>query len=57
MQTDLGAAQIGQHDTSPVFSGHPTINADGDVAFVAGLHPEGDSQSEWGSGVFVAYAS
>ena len=54
--TDLGAAQLGQHDTSPVFSGKPAINARGDVAYVAGVHPQGNNQEEWGSGVFVAYA-
>lgn len=54
--TDLGSAQIGQHDDSPVFSGKPAINSNGDIAFVAGVHPEGDNQTEWGSGVFVAYA-
>ena len=57
--TDQGPGQIGQHidDPSswPIFSGAPTINNAGDVALVAGLHPEGDSQTEWGSGVFVAY--
>lgn len=56
VDTDLGAGQIGQHDTSPVFSGAPAVNNHGDIAFVAGLHPEGDNQQEWGSGVFVAYA-
>lgn len=54
--TDLGAGQIGQHDSSPIFSGAPAVNNHGDIAFVAGLHPEGDNQVEWGSGVFVAYA-
>jgi hypothetical protein len=54
--TDQGAGQLGQHDASPVFSGAPTVNEGGDVAFVAGLHPQGDNQVEWGSGVFVAYA-
>lgn len=54
--TDLGSAQIGQHDDSPVFSGKPAINNLGDVAFIAGVHPQGDNQTEWGSGVFVAYA-
>jgi hypothetical protein len=24
---------------------------------VAGIHPQGNNQVEWGSGVFVAYAS
>lgn len=56
VQTDLGVGQLGQHDTSPVFGGSPAINATGDVAFTAGLHPEGDRMVEWGSGVFVAYA-
>ena len=57
VMTDLGAAQLGQHDSSPVFSGRPAINAHGDIAFVAGVYPEGDNQVEWGSGVFVAYAT
>lgn len=60
VETDLGTAQIGQHiddpDSWPIFAGKPAINAAGDVAFVAGLHPEGDNQTEWGSGVFVGYA-
>ena len=56
VDTDLGIGQLGQHDSSPVFAGHPSINAHGDIAFVAGLHPQGDNQIEWGSGVFVAYA-
>ncbi|HEX7769967.1 MAG TPA: choice-of-anchor tandem repeat NxxGxxAF-containing protein [Dokdonella sp.] len=59
--TDQGPGQLGQHvdDPSswPVFSGSPTINNAGDIAFVAGLHPEGNNQIEWGSGVFVAYAT
>jgi hypothetical protein len=55
--TDRGPAQIGQDNaTDPAFSGKPAINARGDVAFVAGLYPEGDNQTEWGSGVFVRYA-
>jgi len=55
--TDLGGAQIGQHDSSPVFSGKPALNANGDVAFVAGVHPAGNPGEEWGTGVFVAYAT
>jgi hypothetical protein len=58
--TDLGPGRIGQHiddPTSwPIFSGAPTVNDDGDIAFIAALHPDGDTQTEWGSGVFVAYA-
>lgn len=55
VEVDLGSAQLGQHDSSPVFGGAPSINDRGDVAFTAGLHPEGDNLVEWGSGVFVAY--
>jgi hypothetical protein len=55
--TDLGTAQLGQdNDSDPVFSGQPAVNARGDVAYVAGVYPEGDRGTEWGSGVFVAYA-
>jgi hypothetical protein len=57
VDTDLGVAQLGQHDSSPVFAGRPAINTHGDIAFVAGVHPQGDSTTEWGSGVFVAYAT
>ena len=34
--TDLGVAQVGQHDASPVFGGAPRINNSGDVSFTAG---------------------
>ncbi len=57
--TDLGPGRIGQHiddPTSwPIFSGAPTVNDSGDIAFIAALHPDGNTQIEWGSGVFVAY--
>ncbi len=57
VETDLGTAQLGQdNDADPVFSGQPSINARGDVAYVAGVYPEGDRGTEWGSGVFVVYA-
>lgn len=50
-------ARYGQdNDNDPVFKGRPAINARGDIAFVAGLYPQGDRQTEWGSGVFVACA-
>lgn len=59
--TDQGPGQLGQHvddpGSWPIFSGSPTINNAGDIALVAGLHPEGNNQVEWGSGVFVAYAT
>lgn len=56
VQTDNGLAQLGQHDSSPVFGGAPRINNAGDVSFTAGVHPVDDPLTEWGSGVFVAYA-
>jgi hypothetical protein len=52
--TDLGEGQLGQNVTSsPVFGGAPGINNNGDVIAVAGLHPAGNNQVEWGSGVIV----
>lgn len=59
--TDLGAGRIGQHidnpSSWPIFSGAPAVNDSGDIAFVAALHPDGNTQVEWGTGVFVAYAA
>lgn len=57
IETDLGTARIDQHDSSPVFGGGVSINANGDVVFHASLTPPDNNQVEWGSGVFVAYAS
>lgn len=54
--TDRGLGQIGQHDSSPVFGGSPGFNNFGDVVVAAGLHPEGNNQIEWGSGIIVAWA-
>lgn len=57
VMTDRGLAQLGQNDASvEIFSGRPNVNAQGDIAYVAGLHPDGNNQIEWGSGVFVARA-
>jgi hypothetical protein len=57
VQTDRGLAQIGQHNsTDSVFSGAPSINDEGDIVFIAALHPDGNDQIEWGTGVFVAKA-
>jgi hypothetical protein len=56
VNTDLGPGRIDQHDTSPVFGGTVAINADGDIAFAATLTPENDNQTEWGTGMFIAYA-
>lgn len=56
--TDLGPGQIGQHNsTDAVFAGAPALNDRGDLVFVAALHPDGNNQVEWGSGVFVLAAS
>lgn len=52
--TDLGLGQIGQHNADSVFSGTPMLNNRGDLVFIAALHPDGQSQVEWGTGVFVA---
>jgi hypothetical protein len=61
VMTDLGAANIGQHIDNPaswpIFSGAPGVNDNGDIAFIAALHPTGNTQIEWGTGVFVAYAA
>jgi hypothetical protein len=54
--TDLGPGQIAQHDTSPTFGGGVAINDNGDIAFNAALTPVDDTQVEWGSGVYIAYA-
>lgn len=57
LTTDLGPGWVEQNDNSPVFGGSPNINNRGDVVFNATLTPVGDTQIEWGTGVFVAYAS
>jgi hypothetical protein len=54
--TDLGLGQIAQHDSSPTFGGGVAINDNGDIAFNAALTPVDDTQIEWGSGVYIAYA-
>lgn len=54
LATDLGVGQVGQHNADAVFSGAPALNNRGDLAFIAALHPDGQNQVEWGSGVFVA---
>lgn len=58
LQTDLGPGQIGQNNPGDaVFSGAPAINDAGDIVFIAALHPQGNDQIEWGTGVFIARAS
>jgi len=54
LATDQGLGQIGQHNADSVFSGAPMLNNRGDLVFIAALHPDGQSQVEWGTGVFVA---
>ena len=56
VQTDLGLAQIAQHDSSSVFAASIDMNNRGDIAFNAALTPAGDAQVEWGNGLFVAIA-
>lgn len=57
VMTDRGLAQLGQNDANvEIFSGRPNVNTHGDIAYIAGLHPDGNNQIEWGSGVFVARA-
>lgn len=53
---DLGTARIDQHDGSITFGGGVDLNARGDLVFNCTLTPENDSQVEWGSGIYVAYA-
>ena len=55
--TDLGEGRIDQNDDSPTFAGSPSINAAGDVAFIATLTPPDNNQIEWGSGLFIAYGA
>lgn len=59
--TDLGPGRVGQHidnpSSWPIFSGAPDVNENGDIAFIAALHPDGDTQIEWGTGIFVAKAA
>lgn len=56
--TDLGTGQIDQETPgSPAFSGGVAINSNGDVAFSPALTPFGNNQIEWGTGVYIAYAS
>lgn len=55
LATDRGLAQVGQNNSNDsVFSGMPMLNNRGDLVFIAALHPDGDNQIEWGTGVFVA---
>lgn len=54
VETDLGTAQINQHDSSVTFGGGPSINEYGAVVMNAALTPNGNNQIEWGSGIIVA---
>lgn len=51
---DLGSARLDQHDGSEIFGGALSLNDNNELAFVAGLTPPDDNQTEWGSGIFVA---
>lgn len=54
---DLGRAELGaDRSDQNVFDGAPSINAHGDVAFVARLHAFGHPEQSYGRGAFAAYA-
>ncbi len=57
VEIDLGTARIDQNDNSVTFGGAVAINNHGDLAFNAALTPEDNDQIEWGSGMFIAYAT
>jgi hypothetical protein len=56
MPSDLGDAQIGRPDTSPVFGGSPRMNARGDIVFGCSITPLGNTSGTWGSAVYVLRA-
>ncbi len=56
VETDLGAGMIARPDTSPVFGGGITMNANGDIAFRASITEDGNEDVSWGAGAFVALA-
>jgi hypothetical protein len=52
---DIGLAQIGQETlSSPAFAGGIALNDRNQVAFTAGVHPDGNNQIEWGTAIYVA---
>jgi hypothetical protein len=53
---DANGQHIDDPTAWPIFSGAASVNEHGDIAFIGALHPAGDTQIEWGTGVFVAYA-
>jgi hypothetical protein len=53
--SDLGLAQLGQETTSsPTFSGGIALNDSNQIAFTTGLHPNGNTQVEWGTAIYIA---
>lgn len=56
MPSDLGDAQIGRPDTSPVFGGSPRMNSRGDIVFGCSITPLGNTSGTWGSAVYVLRA-
>lgn len=56
MPSDLGDAQIGRPDTSPVFGGSPRMNSRGDIVFGCSITPLGNTSGSWGSAVYVLRA-
>jgi MYXO-CTERM domain-containing protein len=58
LPSDQGPARVDQETVSgPVFAGAASINARGDVTFVAGLAPPENNQEEWGTAIYVAQSS
>ena len=53
MPSDLGDAQVGRPDTSPVFGGSPRMNSRGDLVFGCSITPLGNTSGTWGSAVYV----
>ena len=53
LPSDLGDAQIGRPDTSPVFGGSPRMNARGDLVFGCSITPLGNTSGTWGSAVYA----
>ena len=56
MPSDLGDAQIGRPDASPVFGGNPRMNSRGDIVFGCSITPLGNTAGTWGSAVYVLRA-
>lgn len=54
LPTDLGALRLLRPDGEPVFSGNPTLNDRGEIAFAACLSDPEDPELGYGAGLFLA---